>query len=248
MSSVQDIGICVRHWDWSETSQTVSVLTRRHGVVRGLAKGSRRERSTFSGGIELLTEGELQAVVKSDRGLATLTGWDLREPFRGLRERLGAFYAGMYMADLVQHLVLDSDPHSDVYDALRNGLAALCNSGVDGPASRRVVLRFQWALLAGVGMKPDLERDVATGGDLPSGDVIRFIPGLGGFSGGIGPDDHQNGWKVRRSTFGALQSLAAGDALPGESEPVERAMRLLGAYVHYLLGKELMTFGPLLKV
>ena len=43
MASVKDIAICVRHWDWSETSQTVSILCREHGLVRAVVKGARRE-------------------------------------------------------------------------------------------------------------------------------------------------------------------------------------------------------------
>lgn len=246
MSAVQDIGICVRHWDWSETSQTVSVLTREHGIVRGLAKGSRREKSAFSGGIELLTEGELLAIVKSDRGLATLTAWDLREPFHGLRKRLGAFYGGMYMADLVNHLVLDSDPHSEVYDALQTGLGSLCEPVGDGSRRELVVLRFQWELLGAVGTQPDLERDVSKGGPLESGEVVSFLPGLGGFS-GIDPDGAHNGWKARGSTLAMLRSLSDGAGVPADGESVRRALRLLGAYVHYLLGKELGTLGPLLS-
>jgi recombinational DNA repair protein (RecF pathway) len=37
-----DQAIVVRLWDFSETSQTVSLFLREHGMLRGLAKGSRR--------------------------------------------------------------------------------------------------------------------------------------------------------------------------------------------------------------
>ena len=47
-------------------------LCRRHGMLRGLAKGARRERGSFSGGIALLARGEVVAVTKPDRELQTL--------------------------------------------------------------------------------------------------------------------------------------------------------------------------------
>ncbi|HAC09503.1 MAG TPA: DNA repair protein RecO, partial [Phycisphaerales bacterium] len=53
MPTIRDEAVCVRHWDFSETSQTVSLFLRDHGLVRGLAKGARRERGSFSGGFDL---------------------------------------------------------------------------------------------------------------------------------------------------------------------------------------------------
>ena len=56
MSRFKDQAVCIRMIDWSETSQIVALLTREHGVLRGLAKGSKRMSpsaiSRFSGGIE----------------------------------------------------------------------------------------------------------------------------------------------------------------------------------------------------
>lgn len=49
MPPVSDDAVCIRHWDWSETSQTVSLFTRGHGLVRALAKGSKRPKSPYSG-------------------------------------------------------------------------------------------------------------------------------------------------------------------------------------------------------
>ena len=42
MQTIEDNAFCLRRWDFSETSQTASLLTRDHGVLRGLAKGAKR--------------------------------------------------------------------------------------------------------------------------------------------------------------------------------------------------------------
>ncbi|MHC4100282.1 MAG: DNA repair protein RecO, partial [Planctomycetota bacterium] len=55
MPPVTDNAICIRRWDYSETSLTVSLFLRNHGVVRGMAKGAKRARGSFEGGIDLLT-------------------------------------------------------------------------------------------------------------------------------------------------------------------------------------------------
>ena len=88
MSTLRDEAICVRHWDFSETSQTVSLFLRDHGMLRGLAKGARRERGAFSGGFDLFTKGEIVAIVKPGRELATLTEWTLLETYPVFRRLL----------------------------------------------------------------------------------------------------------------------------------------------------------------
>ena len=90
MAAQHDQALCIRQWDFSETSQTVSLFGRTLGCLRGLAKGSRRERGSFSGGIDVLTRGEVGVILKRDRELATLTEWDTQETFPRLREDLTA--------------------------------------------------------------------------------------------------------------------------------------------------------------
>ena len=64
MADVTDSAVCLRCWDYSETSQTVSLLTREHGILRGLAKGAKRPKASFSGGFDPLTCGQLVAIIK----------------------------------------------------------------------------------------------------------------------------------------------------------------------------------------
>ncbi|MCH7602254.1 MAG: recombination protein O N-terminal domain-containing protein, partial [Planctomycetes bacterium] len=62
MPTISDYAICIRRWDFSETSQTVSLFTRESGIIRGLAKGAKREKGNFSGGFDLLTLGQVVAI------------------------------------------------------------------------------------------------------------------------------------------------------------------------------------------
>ena len=125
MSTITDTAICIRRWDFSETSQTVSLFTREHGVIRGIAKGAKREKGPFSGGFDVLTGGQVVAIVKTGRELATLTEWHLEDTYRVLRQRLDANRAGLYMADVVHRLLTDHDPHVALFDALAAALVDL---------------------------------------------------------------------------------------------------------------------------
>ena len=63
MAILHDTAICLRCWDFSETSQTVSLLTREPGIIRGLAKGSRRDKGCFSGGFDPVHIGHVRMIL-----------------------------------------------------------------------------------------------------------------------------------------------------------------------------------------
>lgn len=234
MPTFRDTAICIRHWDWSETSQTVSLLTREHGLIRGLAKGAKREHSRFSGGIELLTRGQIIWIAKPGAELATLTDWDLSELYPGIRASLACYYAGMYAADLCQLAVRDHDPHPGLFDALHRALGSL------SPTTTQTTLaHFQWSLLVEAGYRPELGRDVRTSADLSGRGTAWFYPRLGGFS-AVGEGDPNTGeaWGVRAETLGVLRQLSTGASPDGGEPAAERAGRLLAAYVREALGVE----------
>jgi len=293
--------ICIRHWDFSETSQTVSLFSRDRGLIRGLAKGSKREKSRFSGGIELLTRGRITAITKSGRELATLTEWDLEEIFPAISRDLRAYYAGMYFADLAQHLVSQGDTHPRLFDALAQMLRGMVTpSSVGGGVGNRAndchkerydavavsVLGFQWAILCEAGYRPVLDENAETGGKLAAnggeerngdgaenGDTVlktakatvAFSARAGGVVADTGAGDR---WRVRWETIALLRRVAqewddAGWVDEGNEEvekpvflelsrilagydgvqgvKVERANRLLAAYLRTILDRELAT-------
>jgi DNA repair protein RecO len=236
MGTTHDQGVCIRQWDFSETSQTVSLFGRSLGVVRGLAKGARRERGAFDGGVDLLSRGEFGAIIKPNRDLATLTEWDLLEVFPRLRTDLVANQAAFYMADLVGRMLQPEDPHPLLFDCFVESLRTIGvarSSEEPPPDGAGSLLAFQWTLLSETGYKPILSTSA------PS-DVFEFAPASGGV---LQPGEVTDGprWKVRRTT---LECLATIGALPEHSPPsvtVDRANRLLAAYVCHILGTEPAT-------
>lgn len=229
MALVQDQAICVRVWDWSETSQTMLLLTRGLGLVRAVAKGAKRANSSFSGGVEAMTRGEIvvstRAMEKPGQHLATLASWDLVETFPQTRRSLDAYYAGVVMLDLVQHGLHDADPHPDVFDALVASLREACEGGREKVS----VLAFAWNLLSLTGHAPELIADVMTGEVLQSAESYSFLPRRGGFT-----KDGANGvgelaWRARDATRQALIRIANGQRIEHDDTAV-RAMKLMLSY------------------
>lgn len=229
-----DEGICIRHWDFSETSQTVSIFGHACGIVRGLAKGARRERGPFDGGIDLLARGRFGAILKRGRDLATITEWDPIELYPRLRADLSANHAAYYMADLVGRMLEPEDPHPRLHAAMVRALRVLgaardaTEMDTSGGAA---LLHFQWALLVETGFQPRLDLP-------PEGDVLAYSAEAGGFV--LDTSEPGERWKVRRATAECLVALGAGGV--GEShapaDVVDRANRLLAAHVRHVLGAE----------
>lgn len=238
MPSLTDEAVCIRHWDFSETSQTVSLFSRQHGVLRGLAKGAKRAGGRFSGGIDLLTRGQFVAIVKGGRELATLTDWTLLRAYRSLRNDLEANRSAYYLADLTGRILAPSDPHPRLHDALVTGLEALETAGT----AAAVVLRFQWIALEESGQQPTL--------DLPEagGTTVSFLPGEARFT----SRGETGSWKVRRSTVELLAGLASDPSIASiarlaaaDPKTVRRANRFLAAYLRESLQAEPYTMQVL---
>lgn len=246
MPPIRDEGVCVRQWDWSETSQTACVLTRDHGLVRCLAKGSKRERSPYSGGLEVLARADLVWIPKPAGQLALLTAWDLAETYPRCRSDLDRFYAGLCLADLVGQAVQDHDPHPGLYEGLIDALRAI--GSPDAAPGRdpvvRALLGFLWTLLVETGHRPELDRDARTGGELAARTTMGFSPDLGGIVPDPGSGASTRTWRVRRETVELLRALAAAGSPPPDAagDPLERAARLLAQYASHRLEAEIPTF------
>ncbi len=251
MPAVVDRAVVLRLWEFSETSQTVSLFCREQGLLRGLAKGARRERGRFGGGFELLTLGEVVALVKPSTELATLTEWSLSEVFWSTRRDLRAHRIALYMIDLVHHAIVDHDPHPGLFDQLVSHLRTLDSPQAHAPS----LLSFQWRLLVEIGYKPSLGTEEV--GSSERQKTLQFDPLAGGITkaGGTATATTRPrlrigtasgpAWPVRPQTINVLRRLDHADPtpFPDDGDPVhsERASRLLAEYLRVVLDRDLPT-------
>ncbi|MEO0587053.1 MAG: DNA repair protein RecO, partial [Planctomycetota bacterium] len=237
MPRFEDEAVVLRAVEWSESSQIVTLLTRTHGKVRGLAKGSKRQSPSsvqrFTGGFELLTVGRVTATTRPSTDLATVTEWDLLNANPHLRRSLTRQRVGFVAASYVDALTADEDPHEALYHAV----CAVLGDGDDGDgdevAGAEGLLGFQWALLSEAGYRPELAVDVRTGAELADAKRYTFDPQAGGFTAERGDDR----WRVRGETLALLRTVAAGEEIDAKAAgaTVGRANRLLTSYVRELI-------------
>lgn len=235
MPRLADDAIVLRRWEYSETSQTVSVLTHQHGIVRGLAKGAMRPNGAFGGGFEPMTMGHLGWIHKDDRELSTLTEWQLRDVYWPVRQESAANRCAIYAVDLTQRLLTDRDPHPEVFRHLH----MMLQRAAEGATPHTQLAQFQWGLLQAVGWKPQIHCDAATGAPLPMNEpTLGFRASAGGVVAEPTAGDH----RVRTSTLHYLTSIDQGQPRPVEDPATpKRAAALLAVHIRDLLGEGSMA-------
>ncbi len=237
MSRLRDQAVCLRESDWSETSQVVTLLTREHGLVRGLAKGARRTGANFGGGFEMLSAGELIWIPRPHARLATLTSWTPAVTWPALRSSYPHWLGAMYAAELCGAVMREQDPHPEVFIRFLDMLDA-CAPG-DEPLPE--VLRTQWVVLCTIGHRLELDRDIITDTPLASSRVVSFLPAKGGFT-TREPAAGELTFGVRGTTLDALRAVDRGDVPSSGHEVLGRACALLHEAIRQILGHDLRAW------
>lgn len=242
MPPEREDAVCLRAWDWSETSQTVALFTPGHGVVRALAKGSRRERTPYSGGLEPLTLGEAVIYHKRTHDLATLASWALIDPMQHARRSLDAYGACLLICEILQRCFLPSDPHPRVFSEAWSALERIGGRESGRDPVLASLLGLVWAVVDDLGHRPELDRSTRDGSALPDASVYGFSPESGGLLPDPGSGAGTGVWRVRGETVALLRSVMGGHApASGDVETIRRALALLLGFLSYRTGVELST-------
>jgi len=232
----RDRAICLYATDFSETSQVVHLLTRAHGVVHLLAKGSRRAKSATGGRIDLLSTGEVVFIPSRGTTLGTLTEFTEATNHSPLRKRLAALNGALYMVEITRMLLAEGDPHPPVYDLL---VAALDRLDKPEAPTAAVLAYFQWRLLLHVGLLGEMGHCLNCGRPLD-----RRGTSFSSGDGGMLCRDCESGWTEKRHlTRDALAGIAALTAMQQRrramlTEPQALAvLDLLTYHLSYQLGR-----------
>lgn len=146
----QDLAICIRVVDYSETSQIVTFFTRSAGKISAIAKGSKRPKSAFDGPIEIFAHGEIVFSDSNKDKLATLTEFEQKPAFAHLSTNLFALNCSLLAVELLNNLTTDYDPHPQLFDDLLQFLRNI-NERDDVLA---LLILFQLTLLKEIGLIP----------------------------------------------------------------------------------------------
>lgn len=160
----------IRIVDFSESSCVVTMMTRDFGKISALAKGARRPKGPFESAIDLLSLCRVVFIHKPSDSLDLLTEAKLEHRFRAATRDLTRLYAGYYLAELLNELTDEADPHPELFDAAESCRRAL--NGVDDVAT--AVLRFELTALRLLGHLPSWESCAGCGARVTWGKRTPF--------------------------------------------------------------------------
>src|SRR5208282_5318328 len=153
MPSEKASALVLRTVDFSETSLVVSLFTREFGKIGALAKGARRLKNPFESALDVLTLCRIVFLHKSSDALDLLTEAKLLRRFRPAGRDLSGLYAGYYVAELLDGLTDEDDPHPELFDLADETLAAF----MAGDSAAKWIVRFELIALRLLGHIPSLD-------------------------------------------------------------------------------------------
>jgi len=158
-----DHAICIRTVDYSETSQVVTFFTRQTGKVPVIAKGAKRQKSSFGGPVEMFSYGDIVFSGSGHDKLATLAEF---EPIAGVTDYsvlsadIFAMNCCLLAAELANAMIKDYDPHPGLFDSLLRFLTDVSKKQIANDGHGRILAHlvlFQLNLLTEIGLCPVLD-------------------------------------------------------------------------------------------
>jgi DNA repair protein RecO (recombination protein O) len=238
MPANRSLALVVRTVEVFETSLVATLFTKELGKVTALAKGGRRLKSPFQGGLDLLGISDIVLLPKASESLDLLTEAAPLERFACLRRDLAALYAGYYIAELLTDLTDHHDPHPRLFDAARITLRHLG----DPELRPRRLLRFELACLRELGFMPALDQCSQCGAPVDTPGEVAFGLATGGLLCASCRPGQPHVSSVSRTTLETIRVLASPGAewraLPSDPRisGLGAARQTVGAVISHLLG------------
>ncbi len=116
-------GINLKSGPIGESDRLLTVLTREFGLIRAVAPGVRKQRSSIGGRSELFVVNEL--LIAKGRSLDKITQASTVESHPGLSRNLGKLAAAQYLAELAIASALSDEPQEQLFFLLGEHLSRL---------------------------------------------------------------------------------------------------------------------------
>lgn len=163
--------IVIRQADFSESSRVVTLFTRDHGRISTVAKGAKRLKGPFEAALDLLAVCQIVFLRKSSSSLDILTEAQLTQRFRPNEKNLASLYGGYYVAELLESLTEEYDPHPTLYEEAKRTLELLSRKGDAGLA----ILRCELVVLREIGQLPAFDVCINCGEPLAEGAFAYWV-------------------------------------------------------------------------
>ncbi|MDX1404287.1 MAG: DNA repair protein RecO [Woeseiaceae bacterium] len=156
----------LHHRPYRDSSQLLDILSRDHGRLALVAKGSRRAKSRLRGILRPFLPLQMSWVIRSDLG--TLVGAEMHGNPLGLTG--DTLISGFYVSELILKLTHRHDPQPEIFELYSRTIERLVGSDNVAPALRQ----FEIALLRILGYALNLDHDTETHDPLDPGKRYEY--------------------------------------------------------------------------
>ena len=116
-------GINLKTQAFGEADRLVTILTREFGLIRAIAPGARKHKSSLGGRSGMFVVNEL--LIAQGRSLDKITQAETIKTYPGLSKDLGKLAASQYLAEIVLCQALSEQPQEELYELLNEHLGRL---------------------------------------------------------------------------------------------------------------------------
>ena len=122
-------GIILKGSSIKESDRLVTVLTPDYGVIRAVAPGAKKIKSSLRGRTQLFVINEL--LILRGKSLDKIIQADTIYTYPGLSKDIGKLAAAQYLAELSLFLAIDEQPQPELYELFNEHLRRIENSAKD---------------------------------------------------------------------------------------------------------------------
>jgi DNA repair protein RecO (recombination protein O) len=150
----QATGIILKGMPLGEADRLVTILTTEFGLIRAVAPGARKYKSSLRGRSEIFVVNQFS--LARGRSLDKITQAETIESYSGLSRDLGKLAAGQYLAELVLCCALSEQPQTELYELLNEHLRRLASLSSPEPTLHACLAQAVFHLLAVGGICPQV--------------------------------------------------------------------------------------------
>ncbi len=154
----QEPGYILHHRPFRDSSQILDIVTRDHGKIAVVARGSRSRKSRLAGVLRPFLPLKVSWVAKTDLG--TLTGAESNGRPAGIAG--DAVFSAFYVNELLLHFLHRYDPQPEIFRLYEEIIKALANTDNVAASLRSFELKF----LSLLGYAVNLKHEFASHNDL----------------------------------------------------------------------------------
>ena len=149
-------GINLKTTPSGESDRLLTILTEEFGLIRAIAPGARKHKSSLGGRSGLFVVNQL--LIVQGRSLDKVIQAESLESYPGLSQSLSKLTAGQYLAELALCQALSNQPQADLLYLMREHLSRIEKS----PATLACLTHASFHLLALAGITPQVQECCVT--------------------------------------------------------------------------------------